>query len=73
MSGSTGAGQDGPHKPDSFTELDDPAFLEERARVRQLLEYEPENSIDRAELERLYQAMTEEFDRRARRAWTQVS
>jgi hypothetical protein len=36
-----------------FTRLDDPSFLDERARVRGLLEHEPENTINRAELERL--------------------
>ena len=57
--------------PDNFTDLDDPAFLAERARVRELLEYQPENSVDRAELERVYAAMTEEFCRRASIAWRQ--
>jgi hypothetical protein len=59
-----------------FTHLDDPAFLDERARVRGLLEYEPQNTIDRTQrtqLERLYAAMTEEFLRRARIAWTPAS
>jgi hypothetical protein len=56
-----------------FTHLDDPAFLDERARVRGLLEYEPQNTIGRAQLERLYAAMTEEFLRRARIAWTPAS
>ena len=37
--------------------------------MRGLLEYQPENSIGRAELERVYAAMTEEFCRRARIAW----
>jgi hypothetical protein len=56
-----------------FTRLDDPSFLDERARVRGLLEHEPENAINRAELERLYAAMTEEFLRRARIVWTQAT
>lgn len=73
MSGGTGAAQDGQRDPGYFTELDDPAFLRERARVRQLLEHEPENAIDRAQLERLHQAMTREFDRRARLAWARGS
>jgi hypothetical protein len=60
-------------RPDDFTELDDPAFLDERARVRGLLEYEPENTLGRAELERLYEAMTAEFLRRARIAWAPAS
>ena len=52
-----------------FAHLDDPAFLDERARVRGLLEYAPQNTLGRAQLERLYAAMTEEFLRRARIAW----
>jgi hypothetical protein len=54
---------------DHFTELDDPAFLAERARVRRLLEHQPEQAIDRDGLERLYDAMTEEFCRRAGIKW----
>ena len=53
-----------------FTHLDDPAFLDERARVRGLLEYEPQHAIGRVRLERLYAAMTDEFLSRARIAWT---
>lgn len=45
---------------DKFTQLDDPAFLAERARVRGEL----------AELTERYQKINEEFDRRARCAWT---
>jgi hypothetical protein len=52
-----------------FTGLDDPGFLAERARVRGLLEHQPENSVGQAELARVYAAMTEEFCRRARIAW----
>jgi len=55
----------------NFADLDDPAFLTERARVRGLLEYQPENSVGRAELERVYAAMTAEFCRRAGIAWRQ--
>lgn len=53
----------------NFLELDDPAFLAERARVRGLLEHQPEHSTDRAELLQVYAAMTEEFCRRASIAW----
>jgi hypothetical protein len=56
-----------------FTTLDDPGFLAERARVRGLLEHQPENSADRAELELVYAAMTDEFCRRAGIAWRQES
>jgi hypothetical protein len=55
---------------DFFYQLDDPAFLAERARLRSRLEHVPENAIGRPGLERLYEAMTEEFCRRARLAWT---
>jgi hypothetical protein len=55
--------------PYDFTQLDDPGFLAERARVRGLLEDQPRNSVRRAELEQVYAAMTEEFYRRARIAW----
>jgi hypothetical protein len=53
-------------KPSGFDHLDDPAFLAERARVRGLLAHQPENSPGRAELERVFEAMTAEFLRRAR-------
>ena len=61
----------GQGSPDNFTDLDDPAFLAERARVRGLLEYQPENSVDRTELERVYAVTTVEFCRRASIAWRQ--
>ena len=54
---------------DFFHQLDDPAFLAERARLRSRLEHVPENSVGRPRLERLYEAMTDEFCRRARIAW----
>ena len=60
-------------EPADFSELDDPAFLDERARVRERLEHVPENAIDRAGLERLYESMTQEFLRRARAAWSTAS
>jgi hypothetical protein len=40
---------------------------------RGLLEYEPQNTVGRVQLERLYAAMTEEFLRRARIAWSKGS
>jgi hypothetical protein len=55
-----------------FRQLDDPAFLAERARLRGLLEHVPTNAVDRTRLERLYEAMNQEFDRRARIAWTEA-
>jgi hypothetical protein len=54
-----------------FGHLDDPAFLDARARLRERLEHVPENAVDRPELERVREAMTEEFCRRARIAWSQ--
>lgn len=48
---------------DEFTRLDDPAFLAERARVREEL----------AELTERYRKLNEEFDWRARSAWAPAS
>jgi hypothetical protein len=59
-----------PSDSGDFRHLDDPTFLDERARLRERLEHVPENAIGRAELERVYEAMTEEFCRRARIAWS---
>jgi hypothetical protein len=59
-------------EPDDFRQLDDPAFLAERARLRGLLQHVSANAVDRARLERLYEAMNQEFDRRARIAWTEA-
>jgi hypothetical protein len=60
-------------EPGDFRQLDDPAFLAERARLRGLLEYVPTDALDRTELERMYEATNREFDRRAGIAWTEVS
>jgi hypothetical protein len=57
-------------EPGDFVHLDGPAFLNERAYLRGRLEHTPENANGRTELEQLYEAMTEEFLRRARIAWT---
>jgi hypothetical protein len=57
---------------DDFTRLDDPAFIAERKRVREELEHEPENQAN-AELIARFHKLNEEFLRRARIAWTQVS
>jgi hypothetical protein len=51
---------------EDFTQLDDPAFLAERKRVREELEYAPEAST---ELTDRYEKLNEEFLRRARVAW----
>jgi hypothetical protein len=60
-------------EPDDYCQLDDPAFIAERARVRGLLARVPANDVGRAELEGLYEEMNREFDRRARIAWTEAS
>jgi hypothetical protein len=54
-----------------YTQLDDPEFFEERRHVREKLERLPEHHVDRATLTEVYNAMTEEFTRRARSAWQQ--
>lgn len=66
---STGAPQGTqPPQPD-YAQLDDPEFFSERRRVRERLESLPAGHADRAALARLYDAMTDEFTRRAARAW----
>jgi hypothetical protein len=52
-----------------YTKLDDPAFFEERRHVREKLERLPEHHVDRASLAELYDAMTDEFVKRAASAW----
>ena len=54
---------------EDFSHLDDPGFLAERARVRTELARQG-GAVNRAELERLYDAMTEEFLARASIAWS---
>jgi hypothetical protein len=51
---------------EDFSQLDDPAFLAERKRVREELERTPAVSEETAER---YQRLTDEFIRRARAAW----
>ena len=53
---------------DDFSQLDDPAFLDERARVREQLEHSPQSAVG-PELAVRYEAMNEEFLRRASAAW----
>jgi len=57
-------------EPPEFTTMSDPDFLAERRRVREQLEHLPGQSLDRARLATLRAAMDEEFDRRARAAWS---
>lgn len=56
-----------------FSRLDDQQLFAERRRVRQHLEHLPERSVDRVEVAKLHVALTREFDRRARDAWTPAS
>jgi hypothetical protein len=57
---------------EDFTELDDPAFIAARRRVREALEHMPEHEVSPA-LAVCYQKLNEEFLRRASLAWTQAS
>jgi hypothetical protein len=57
---------------DDFTHLDDPAFIAERRRVREVLERTPEHEVS-LELMVRYQQLTAEFLRRARISWAHVS
>jgi len=60
-------GQDKAMNDDTdLSQLDDPAFLAERRRVREELEHQPEASI---ELTAQYERLNDEFLRRARIAW----
>jgi len=61
----------GGRQPDDFAKLSDPAFLKERARVRDELQ-DQGDSVNRVDLQRVFDAMNCEFDRRARIAWTQA-
>jgi hypothetical protein len=58
--------------PDDFMKLDDPSFLAERARLRELLADQPETETSE-ELRRRYDAMTTELCRRARISWAQAT
>ena len=61
--------------PDDFMKLDDPSFLAERARLRELLADQPdtETSDPSEELQRRYDAMTTELCRRARISWAKAT
>jgi hypothetical protein len=54
---------------EGFAQLDDPAFLAERARVRTEIANQGD-TVNRTELQRRYDAMTDEFLSRARIAWS---
>lgn len=55
---------------DELATMDDPEFLAERRRVREELERTP---VASAALTERYAALTDEFIRRARAAWTGIS
>ena len=61
------------HLVSDFINLDDPEFMEERRRVREQLERLPAGHAERARLDSLYAAMTQELDRRAASAWRQAA
>jgi hypothetical protein len=54
-----------------YRQLDDPELFAERRRVREKLLRLPPRHADRSTLNRVYDALTDEFDRRARSAWQQ--
>jgi hypothetical protein len=53
---------------DDFALLDDPAFIAERRRVREVLERTPKHEVS-PDLTARYQKLTDEFLRRARISW----
>lgn len=57
-----------PDHTTDFTALDDPQFLSARARLPECLGELAADHPDRAALQQVYDAMTSEFDRRARRS-----
>jgi hypothetical protein len=56
---------------EDFTQLDDPAFLAERRRVRSLIEGTPADEQSPELVER-YRRLDDEFLRRASAAWAQA-
>jgi hypothetical protein len=57
---------------EDLTQLDDPVFLAERRRVRELLEHTPEHEVSPSLRER-FELLNAEFLRRARLAWTRAN
>lgn len=55
-----------------FSELDDPAFLALRRRIREEMEHVPEEREARPDLVARYHELNEEFLRRASIAWAQA-
>jgi hypothetical protein len=54
-----------------YTRLDDPDLFAECRRVRERLARLPARHVDRTRLAAVLDALTSEFDRRARAAWQQ--
>ena len=52
-----------------YTQLDDPDLFEERRHVREKLASLPATHADRTRLTTTLDALTSEFDRRARAEW----
>jgi hypothetical protein len=52
-----------------YSQLTDPEFFATRRRVREALERLPAHHADRDSLTEAYNALTDEFTRRARSAW----
>jgi len=61
-----------PAAQDDLTTLDDDQLINQRAALRGRLELLHPKARQRAALARLYDALTDEFDRRARAAWQQA-
>lgn len=55
-----------------YTKLDDHELFEECRRVHERLVALPALHADRVRLTRVYDALTDEFDHRARAAWQQA-
>ena len=53
----------------NFRELDDPALIAERRRVREQFDRLPARDAERIDLEARFDLMTRELDRRASVAW----
>jgi len=62
-----------PPAQDDLTTLDDDQLISQRAALRARLELLHPKARRRAALARQYDALTEEFDRRARAAWQQAA
>jgi uncharacterized protein (DUF3084 family) len=62
-----------PAAGDDHTTLDDDQLISQRAALRTRLERLHPNARQRAALADQYEALTDEFDRRARAAWQQAA